>query len=62
VNSSLSLEFIVGGSLRQGDQMAPFLFLLVMEDLQVFIKDAIEAYFFKDIRLKEARIVISLCW
>ncbi|KAK9057871.1 hypothetical protein SSX86_022710 [Deinandra increscens subsp. villosa] len=56
INGSPTEEFNIGRGLRQGDPMAPFLFILVMEGLHVFIKDASEAGIFRGLRIKDIYI------
>nr|GEY05792.1 RNA-directed DNA polymerase, eukaryota, reverse transcriptase zinc-binding domain protein [Tanacetum cinerariifolium] len=46
VNGSLTLEFHFHRGLKQGDPLAPFLFLLIMESLHLSFSRAVEAGIF----------------
>ncbi|GKF91338.1 putative RNA-directed DNA polymerase, eukaryota, reverse transcriptase zinc-binding domain protein, partial [Tanacetum coccineum] len=43
VNGSPSSEFPINRGLRPGDPLSPFLFLIIMEDLHLALKDAVDA-------------------
>nr|GEW59931.1 RNA-directed DNA polymerase, eukaryota [Tanacetum cinerariifolium] len=51
LNGSLSAEFQFYCGLKQGDPLAPYLFLLVMESLHLLVSKAIEAGIFKGIKI-----------
>nr|GEX15802.1 hypothetical protein [Tanacetum cinerariifolium] len=51
LNGSLSFEFQFYYGLKQGDPLAPYLFLLVMESLHLSVSKAIEAGIFKGIKI-----------
>nr|GEY80979.1 RNA-directed DNA polymerase, eukaryota [Tanacetum cinerariifolium] len=51
LNGSPSSEFQVYCGLKQGDPLAPYLFLLVMESLHLSVSRAIEAGFYKGIKI-----------
>ncbi|GJT22255.1 RNA-directed DNA polymerase, eukaryota [Tanacetum coccineum] len=52
VNGSPSNEFLFNGGLKQGDPLAPYLFILVMESLHLSFSRVVDAGMFKGIRLK----------
>ncbi|KAK9077004.1 hypothetical protein SSX86_005339 [Deinandra increscens subsp. villosa] len=56
VNGSPTGEFTLGRGLRQGDPLAPFLFILIMEGLHVFVEDACDAGLFSGARIKDLAI------
>ncbi|KAK9048582.1 hypothetical protein SSX86_032453 [Deinandra increscens subsp. villosa] len=56
VNGSPTSEFNVGKGLRQGDPLAPFLFILVMEGLHVLIEDACDNGMFSGIHLDSLKL------
>ena len=47
VNSSPTSEFILGKEVRQGDPLAPFLFLIVDEGLAMDVKKSGEQRYFR---------------
>ncbi|GKF90630.1 RNA-directed DNA polymerase, eukaryota [Tanacetum coccineum] len=51
LNGSPSSEFQFYCGLKQGDPLAPYLFLLVMESLHLSVSRAIEAAIFKGIKI-----------
>ncbi|GJV22664.1 RNA-directed DNA polymerase, eukaryota [Tanacetum coccineum] len=51
VNGSPSNEFLFHGGLKQGDPLAPYLFILVMESLHLSFSRVVDAGMFKGIRL-----------
>lgn len=53
INGSPSLEFQIKKGVRQGDPMAPFLFVLAMEGLTVSLKEACSQFIFNGISLSE---------
>ncbi|GJV95269.1 RNA-directed DNA polymerase, eukaryota [Tanacetum coccineum] len=60
VNGSLSKEFKLERGLRQGDPFYPFLFLIVVEVLQVTILEACENGLYKGIFIANSGINLSL--
>nr|GEU79271.1 reverse transcriptase domain, reverse transcriptase zinc-binding domain protein [Tanacetum cinerariifolium] len=60
INGSPSKELKMELSLRQGDSLSPFLFLLVAKDLQVTIVEACNKSIFKGVFLEESRVNVSL--
>ncbi|GKB28200.1 putative RNA-directed DNA polymerase [Tanacetum coccineum] len=60
INGSPSNEFKMERGLRQGDPLSPFLFLLVVEGLQVIILEACNKGIFKGVSLAESGANISL--
>lgn len=61
VNGSPSREFKVSKGIRQGDPLAPFLFLIVAEVLSGLIKSVVEKNIYKDFVIdgKDQKIGIS---
>ncbi|GKB47967.1 RNA-directed DNA polymerase, eukaryota [Tanacetum coccineum] len=51
VNGSLTTEFHLYRGLKQGDPLAPFLFLLIMESLHLSFSRAVEAGIFKGYKI-----------
>ena len=45
--------------LRQGDPMAPFLFLIVVECLNIMVKEAMEKGMFKGVKVGNEDIMLS---
>ncbi|GJS93656.1 putative RNA-directed DNA polymerase, eukaryota, reverse transcriptase zinc-binding domain protein [Tanacetum coccineum] len=60
INGSPTKEFKLERGLRQGDPLSPFLFLIVVEALQISILEACEKGFFKGIHLANNGANISL--
>ncbi|GKB49399.1 RNA-directed DNA polymerase, eukaryota [Tanacetum coccineum] len=54
VNGSPSNEFLFHGGLKQGDPLAPYLFILVMESLHLSFSRVVDAGMFKGIRLSNS--------
>jgi hypothetical protein len=59
VNSSPSREVTIARSLKQGDPLAPFLFLLVAEGLGLLMTRAVSIGFFKSFVFKNSNVVVS---
>ncbi|KAJ9561151.1 hypothetical protein OSB04_006311 [Centaurea solstitialis] len=60
VNGSPSKEFHLGKGVRQGDPLAPFLFILAAEGLNVVFREAHRNALFKRVRLDNLEDEISL--
>ncbi|GJT47353.1 putative RNA-directed DNA polymerase [Tanacetum coccineum] len=60
INGSPSCEFTMERDLRQGDPFSPFLFLIVMETLQVLMLEACNLGIFKGIVVGDEEINVSL--
>nr|GFB03262.1 RNA-directed DNA polymerase, eukaryota [Tanacetum cinerariifolium] len=60
VNGSPTTEFQVHRSLKQGDPLAPFLFILIMESLHLSFSRAVKAGVFKGISLSSSLTVSHL--
>lgn len=59
VNGNPTVEFHLERDLRQTDPLYPFLFLLIMEALNVAMSDAITLELFKPIKIGDNQISIS---
>lgn len=59
INGSPTLEFQMFRGVRQGDPLAPFLFIIGMEALNVALKEAIHAGIFEGIQLPNGGPMIS---
>ncbi|XP_071699047.1 uncharacterized protein [Rutidosis leptorrhynchoides] len=59
VNGSPSYEFPIKRGLRQGDPLSPFLFIIVMEGLNILLKNAIEANLIRGTVLGNGEVNIS---
>ncbi|KAJ9559670.1 hypothetical protein OSB04_004830 [Centaurea solstitialis] len=59
VNGSPTKEFEMGRGLRQGDPLAPFLFLIVAENLNVLMEEACEKGVFEGLRIGNEGVMIS---
>ncbi|KAJ9539461.1 hypothetical protein OSB04_032194 [Centaurea solstitialis] len=59
VNGSPTEEFYMEKGIRQGDPMAPFLFLVVAEGLNVMVEEAIEKGLFKGLKVGNGEVVLS---
>ncbi|GKG40823.1 RNA-directed DNA polymerase, eukaryota, partial [Tanacetum coccineum] len=53
INGSPTEEFQFGKGLKQGDPLAPFLFILVMESLHLSFQRVVEAGMFQGLHLGE---------
>ncbi|XP_022030457.1 uncharacterized protein LOC110931368 [Helianthus annuus] len=63
VNGSPTKEFDLKRGLRQGDPLSPFLFILVMEVLDVFLKRAVTLGFYEGVKLPNGGPVLThLCY
>nr|GEZ61403.1 putative RNA-directed DNA polymerase, eukaryota, reverse transcriptase zinc-binding domain protein [Tanacetum cinerariifolium] len=51
VNGSPTSEFSLKRGLRQGDPLSPFLFIMVMEGLNIMLKDGLAANPFRDVKI-----------
>ncbi|GJT75675.1 putative RNA-directed DNA polymerase, eukaryota, reverse transcriptase zinc-binding domain protein [Tanacetum coccineum] len=51
INGSPTLELSLGHGLRQGDQLSPFLFILVMEGLHLALQEANHSWLIKGVSL-----------
>ncbi|XP_021979487.1 uncharacterized protein LOC110875597 [Helianthus annuus] len=63
VNGSPTEEFPLGRGLRQGDPLSPFLFIIALEILDIFMKKAVEGNLFRGITFSNGGPTIShLCY
>jgi len=60
VNGSPMEEFKPKRGLRQGDLLAPFLFLVVAEGLSGLVREARRASFFKGVEVGSLRVQVDL--
>ncbi|GKB11929.1 RNA-directed DNA polymerase, eukaryota, partial [Tanacetum coccineum] len=60
VNGSPTLEFQFHRGLKQGDPLAPFLFILIMESLHLSFNRAVEAGIFTGLRIDDALTISHL--
>ncbi|GKC19588.1 RNA-directed DNA polymerase, eukaryota [Tanacetum coccineum] len=60
VNGSPSNEFLFHGGLKQGDPLAPYIFILVMESLHLSFSRVVDAGMFKGIRLSNSLSLLHL--
>nr|GEZ97595.1 putative RNA-directed DNA polymerase, eukaryota, reverse transcriptase zinc-binding domain protein [Tanacetum cinerariifolium] len=56
VNGSPSMEFPIACGLKQGDPLAPFLFILVMESLHISVTRACNEGIFKGLRIHDSLV------
>nr|GEZ16231.1 RNA-directed DNA polymerase, eukaryota [Tanacetum cinerariifolium] len=54
INESPTFEFLFFCGLKQGDPLAPFLFILVMESLHIFVSKAVNEGVFKGLQIHES--------
>ncbi|GKB58453.1 putative RNA-directed DNA polymerase, eukaryota, reverse transcriptase zinc-binding domain protein [Tanacetum coccineum] len=59
VNGSPTKEFSIKFSLRQGDPLSPFLFILVMEGLHVAMKEALQSRLIKGVSVGNSNFKLS---
>ncbi|KAJ9565965.1 LOW QUALITY PROTEIN: hypothetical protein OSB04_001931 [Centaurea solstitialis] len=59
INGSPTPEFTMGRGVRQGDPLAPFLFIIAAEALNIAMKEACERGVFKGINLPNSGPIIS---
>ncbi|KAJ9553519.1 hypothetical protein OSB04_017564 [Centaurea solstitialis] len=59
VNGSPTEEFSMEKGIRQGDPMAPFLFLVMVEGLHIMVEEAIEKGLFKGIKVGNGGVILS---
>ncbi|KAJ9567283.1 hypothetical protein OSB04_003249 [Centaurea solstitialis] len=59
VNGSPTEEFSMEKGIRQGDPMAPFLFLVVAEGLHIMVEEAIGRGLFKGLKVGNGGVVLS---
>nr|GEX37021.1 RNA-directed DNA polymerase, eukaryota, reverse transcriptase zinc-binding domain protein [Tanacetum cinerariifolium] len=60
INGSLTSEFQFHHGLKQGDPLAPYLFILVMESLHLSITRATDAGLFKGIKIDSSLMISHL--
>ncbi|KAJ9560212.1 hypothetical protein OSB04_005372 [Centaurea solstitialis] len=60
INGSPTKEFTMGKGVRQGDPLAPFLFILAVEGLTVALKEAQQASLVRGVRINNLEEEISL--
>ncbi|KAJ9564765.1 hypothetical protein OSB04_000731 [Centaurea solstitialis] len=59
VNGAPSKEFVMGRGLRQGDPLAPFLFLIASENLNLLMEEAKEKGLYEGLKIGQNDIEIS---
>lgn len=59
INGSPTKEFVIGKGLRQGDPLAPFLFLIVAESLHILMEEAVKKRLFEGIKVGKNEVLIS---
>ncbi|KAJ9539578.1 hypothetical protein OSB04_026084 [Centaurea solstitialis] len=59
LNGSPTKEFRMGKGLRQGDPMAPFLFLIVAENLNLLMEEAVDKGLYHGIKVGNEEVIIS---
>jgi hypothetical protein len=59
VNGSPTSEINIQRGLKQGNPLAPFLFLLVAEGLGGLMRSAVEKNYFKGVGVGEGSVVVS---
>jgi hypothetical protein len=59
VNGSATTEINIQRGLKQGDPLAPFLFILVAEGLEGLMKKAVELNRFKGFKVRSNEVVVS---
>ncbi|KAJ9560001.1 hypothetical protein OSB04_005161 [Centaurea solstitialis] len=59
VNGSPTKEFTMGKGLRQGDPMAPFLFLIVAENLNLLMEEAKDKGLYEGLSIGELEVKVS---
>nr|GEV94286.1 hypothetical protein [Tanacetum cinerariifolium] len=57
INKGPSSEFLIVSGLKQGDPLAPFLFILVMESLHLFVTRAVNDGIFKGLRITGCEVM-----
>jgi len=60
VNGSPTDEFIPSRGLRQGDPLAPFLFIVVAEDLAGLVRQAVKAHLLSGLKIGRKEVELSL--
>nr|GFC58758.1 RNA-directed DNA polymerase, eukaryota, reverse transcriptase zinc-binding domain protein [Tanacetum cinerariifolium] len=60
VNGSPTLEFQFYCGLKQGDPLAPYLFILIMESLHLSFARVIEAGFFKGVKISDSLLGVGV--
>nr|GEU60940.1 hypothetical protein [Tanacetum cinerariifolium] len=59
VNGSPTLEFSLKRGLRQGDPLSPFFFIIVMEGLNIMLKDGLATNLFRGIKIGSPSLHLS---
>ncbi|XP_071714382.1 uncharacterized protein [Rutidosis leptorrhynchoides] len=59
VNGSPATEYNMGGGVRQGEPLSPFLFIVAVEGLNVLAKSVVEKKLFKGMELGNDKVVVS---